>query len=84
MLLGSSMPLLALVLLRVDERDKFFFPGKVLKFVHAQIHFIVFSTFDFLKFSSFTFLKGRQSPPSKSKSVKITKNMVDFNFENEF
>ena len=43
-----------------------------------------FSLYDFgfvFKFnSSFPLLKGRQSPISKSESVSITKNVIDFEF----
>ena len=35
-------------------------------------------TSDFFKFSEFPLLKGRPTPLSNSKKVKVMKNMVDF------
>ena len=40
-----------------------------------------FSRFDLwflFKFSAFLFLKGGQTPLSNNKSVKVTKNVIDF------
>ena len=54
----------------------FFFSVKYLKFVQAQI-FSLFAIF-FYKFSLFPLLNVRQTTPSKSKSVKVEKNPIDF------
>ena len=45
---------------------------KILKFDFSVL------AFDFLKFSPFPLLKGRKTPLLNSKSVKVTKNVIDF------
>ena len=57
---------------------RYFFNGKVLHFVQAQIYFFLRFDFWFLfNLSSFPSLKGRQTPLSNSKSVKVTKSKRD-------
>ena len=58
----------------------FFFQEKVSKFVHAKFWFFVVWLVVSFKFSAFPLLKGRQTPLSNSKSVKVTKNVIHFWF----
>ena len=58
------------------ERLVNFFSGKNLKVCSRSI--LIFRGCDVLKFSAFPFLKGKQTPLSNSKSVKVTKKVIDF------
>ena len=50
-----------------------FFSEKVLILVQAQI----LSSFDFFKSSVLFFVIGRRTPLTNSKSIKVTKNVID-------
>ena len=50
----------------------------------AQFWIFVVWRIIFFKFGPIYFLKGRQTPLLNSKRLKITKNLIDFNFESEF
>ena len=64
----------------------FFFQENFLNLFRLKLAFLRFCFYFMFKFSSLLLLKGKQTPLSNSKSLKITKNerllasKVDFNF----
>ena len=87
------------VFLRVDERSSdsyigsdefflfFFFSGKNLKFVQAQIHFFCGSAFDFFKYQFISFVKRKANSTIKyqrckghEKCDRLQVLKVEFNF----
>ena len=60
---------------RDDFFVRLFFQEKI---VAAKIHLLLFEFRFTFKFRSFTLLKGRQTPLSNSKIVKVTINVIGF------
>ena len=83
---ASSSECSEYILVKSNERSEYsyiglavFFSGKSLKRCSRSILIFRGLTCDFFfKFSAFLLLKGRPTPLSSIKSVKITKNVIEF------
>ena len=64
---------MGLSLLGVDERNSD-------SYVFRDVFFFRINFDFFFRFSSFPVLNGMQTPLSKSKDIKVLKNVIDLNF----
>ena len=62
----------------IGPGDFFFFFQEKVKICSRSVLFFRGLTCDFLKFSAFPLLKGRQTSLSNIKSIKFTKNVINF------